>query len=187
MTIILGADTETTGLEQSDGHRIIEIALLAYDFKSRKCVDRYVQRIDPERSISTSAQDVHGISYTELVGMPKWGAVAPEVHKRMNAAQIMVAHNMGFDGPFIGAELLRVGLSLPNITPFCTMEQGRWSTFDGKFPKLGELCFALGVDYDPAKAHGASYDVEVMMECFFRGLDRGFYRIPELEKLRVAA
>jgi len=186
MPIILGADTETTGLEQSDGHRIIEIALLAYDFDTRKCVDRYVQRIDPERAIAAAAQEVHGISYTELVGMPKWEAVAPEVHKRMSAAHVMVAHNMGFDGPFIGAELLRVGLKLPNVTPFCTMENGRFATFDGKFPKLQELCFAFGVPYDPAKAHAADYDVEVTMECFFRGIDRGFYVLPELELAKAA-
>lgn len=186
MPIITGLDLETTGLSQAEGHRIIEVALLAYDSKSRKCVDRYVQRIDPERAIQAAAQEVHGISYAELVGMPKWDAVAPEVHKRMGAAQVMVAHNMGFDGPFIGAELLRMGLPLPNVVPYCSMENGRWACFDGKFPKLGELAFALGVEYDPAKAHGAEYDVMQMMECFFRGLDRGFYVLPELKLAKAA-
>lgn len=176
MTRILGLDLETTGLEQDKGHRIIEIACLTYDSDTRELLDSYVQRIDPERPIDAKAQEVHGISYAELVGQPKWEAVAPIVASKMAGAQIMIAHNMNFDGPFIGAELLRIGLTLPDILPFCTMASARWACHDGKFPKLGELCFALGVEYDPSKAHGASYDVEVMMECFWRGLDRGFYK-----------
>lgn len=184
--LITGLDLETTGIEQADGHRIIEVALLTYDAKTRKLVDSYIQRIDPERAISAGAQDVHGISYEELVGCPKWADVAPEVKKRLDAVDVMVAHNMGFDGPFVGAELLRVGIDLPDVHPFCTMADARWACPDGKYPKLGELCFALGVEYDPSKAHGASYDTEVMMECFWRGLDRGFYTLPELT-LKVAA
>jgi len=184
--LIAGLDTETTGLEQADGHRIIEIAILTYDSKSRKLVDKYVQRIDPERSIQASAQEVHGISYNELVGCPKWEEVAPTIEAKLNAAGLLVAHNMDFDGPFIAAELLRVGMKVPDRTSFCTMENARWACPDGKFPKLQELCFALGVEYDPALAHSAFYDVEVMIKCFFRGLDRGFYVVPDLD-LKVAA
>ena len=177
MSLIVGLDTETTGIEQSEGHRIIEIAMLTYDSTTRLCVDRYVQRIDPERAISSGAQAIHGISYEELVGQPKWAAVAPVVKKKMAIGQTMIAHNMGFDGPFVGAELIRVGETLPDIEPFCTMSEGRWACPDGKYPKLGELCFALGVEYDLSKAHAADYDVEVMMACFWRGLDRGFYTL----------
>jgi DNA polymerase-3 subunit epsilon len=177
--IIQGLDTETTGLEQEKGHRIIEIALLSYDSDTRKLVDKYVQRIDPERSIDPKAQEVHGIGYNELVGMPKWDIVAPEVYRRMNDADLAVAHNKGFDLPFICLELVRVGQSIPNVESFCTMDNGRWATFDGKSPKLMELCFALGVPYDPKLAHAAEYDVERMMDCFWRGLDRGWYKLPE--------
>lgn len=174
--LITGLDTETTGLEQSDGHRIIEVALMTYDAATRKLVDRYVQRIDPERAIAAAAQAVHGIAYSDLVGMPKWEAVAPEISKRLEATDLAVAHNMAFDGPFIGGELLRIGAKVPDMDVFCTMENGRWAAHDGKSPKLMELCFALGVEYDKAKAHAADYDVLVMMECFWRALDRGFFR-----------
>lgn len=177
--LVTTLDTETTGIDQTKGHRIIEVALMTYDFASRKLVDKYVQRIDPERSIDAAAQAVHGIAYSELVGMPKWPAVAPEVSKRMSATNLAIAHNMGFDGPFIGGELLRIGMPVPDMSVLCTMENGRWATFDGKLPKLQELCMALGVPYDPALAHAADYDVAVTMECFWRGLDRGFYQLPE--------
>ncbi|MCL2874725.1 MAG: 3'-5' exonuclease [Betaproteobacteria bacterium] len=178
---IIGLDTETTGLKQELGHRIIEIAMLTYDSDSRKLVDRWVQRIDPERPIDPAAQEVHGIAYTDLVGCPKWDEVAPEIVRRMGEADLLVAHNMGFDGPFVAAELIRVGLRVPNTPSVCTMESARWACPDGKLPRLGELCFALGVRYDAAKAHSAIYDVDIMMECLFRGLKRGFYRLPEVE------
>jgi DNA polymerase-3 subunit epsilon len=183
--LITGVDTETTGLKQEDGHRIIEIAMLAYDTDSRKLVDSYIQRIDPDRSISSDSLAVHGITYDELVGCPKWEDVVPEIVSRMNASGLLVAHNMAFDGPFIGNEIARIGAFVPNVLAFCTMENARWACADGKSPKLGELCFALGVEYDTSKAHGAEYDVQVMMECFFRGLDRGFYELPST--LKVAA
>jgi len=173
--LITGLDTETTGLDAAEGHRIIEVACLTYDSATRKLVDRYVQRIDPERPITPKAQEVHGISYNELVGRPKWDSVAPEVHKRLAAADMMVAHNAAFDVPFVGIELIRIGMTLPVLEAFCTMENGRWACADGKYPKLQELCFALGVHYDPAAAHAADYDVTVMMQCFWRGLDRGFF------------
>lgn len=172
---LIGLDTETTGFDASTGDRIVEIALRTYDMATRELVDSYIQRIDPDRNIPASAQAVHGISYDMLVGQPKWEDVAPEVKRRLDDAQIMVAHNMGFDGPFIGFELLRVGLALPTAEPFCTMENARWACPDGKYPSLAELCFALGVPFDIAKAHGAEYDTDKMVECFWRGLDRGVY------------
>lgn len=178
--IVTGLDIESTGLSQPDGHRIIEVALLDYDLESRKLVDKFVQRIDPQRVIDPKAQAVHGISYEQLIGSPMWESVAELVQQRMARSSLLIAHNMGFDGPFIAGELARVGLAVPRVESFCTMQNGRWACYDGKSPKLAELCFALGVNYDPSKAHAADYDVDVTMQCFWRGLDRGFFQVPSL-------
>jgi DNA polymerase-3 subunit epsilon len=174
---IIGLDIETTGLKQEAGHRIIEIAMLTYDAESEALLDTFVQRIDPERAIDPMAQKVHGISYEELVGCPKWPEVAPRVADKLNGADLMVVHNLSFDQPFIAGELRRIGIKAPSVPGFCTMRNGRWACFNGKFPKLGELCFALSVAYDKEKAHGAEYDVEVMMQCFFEGVRRNFYKV----------
>lgn len=181
MTVLVaGLDLETTGFDPADGHRIVEVALMTYEYPSRKLVDAYVQRVDPDRNIPAAASNVHGIMYTDLVGMPKWEDVAPQVHKRLAAITVGVAHNAAFDGYFMGHELVRLGLELPEFELYCTMENARWATPDGKSPKLEELCFALNVPFERARAHGAQYDTQKMMECFFAGIDRGFYVVPEL-------
>jgi DNA polymerase-3 subunit epsilon len=186
MTIhISGLDLETTGFEAPEGHRIVEVAILTYEFPSRRLVDTYVQRIDPDRNIPAAAQAVHGIAYADLVGKPKWEDVAPTVKAKLDACSLVVAHNAQFDGPFLGHELLRVGLDLPDADFFCTMEGARWATPNGKTPRLEELCFALNVPFNPSMAHSAEYDVAKMMEAFFEGLRRGFYEVPALSPAAI--
>ena len=177
-----GLDIETTGLHADKGDRIIEIALLEYDLASKTLMDTYVQRIHPGRPIDPKAQEVHGISITDLVGCPSWEDVAEEVSRRLARLDLLVAHNMAFDGPFVGLELARVGIALPSVEVFCTMEEGRWATPLGKTPSLKELCFAVNVPYDDAAAHAAEYDVDRMMRCLMRGVERGFYVLPEVPR-----
>lgn len=80
---------------------------------------------------------MHGSCYNELVGQPKWASVAPEVHKRLAGADMMVAHNAAFDVPFVGSELIRIGMTLRVLEAFCATQNGRFACFDGKYPKLG--------------------------------------------------
>lgn len=178
--IITGVDIETTGLHQEKGARIIEIALLSYDMSTKKLVDSFVQRIDPMCPIDAGAQAVHGIDYNDLIGEPEWKDVVQTVCDKIAGSDLLIAHNVAFDCPFIAAEIARMGLSVPKTDAFCTMENGRWATFDGKLPKLSELCFALDVDYDAETAHAADYDVIVMMDCLFKGINRGAFAIDKL-------
>lgn len=177
---IIGLDTESTGIDPAKGHKLIEVALLEYDTATRELVDSWVQRINPERAISDDALAVHGITYAEVEREPTFATVAPEIIARINRGAIMVAHNMNFDAPFLAHELAVCGLGAPKIELFCTMENARWATYNGKYPRLGELCFALGVNYDESKAHSAEYDVDVMVQCLWRGIDRGFYTLPNI-------
>lgn len=183
--IIAGLDIETTGLLTPD-HRIIEIYIGLW--KDEKRIWQYEQRIDPERGISADSQRVHGISINDLFGQPKWKAVAPMVQKILSRADLLVAHNGNeFDLPFIAKELKRVGLEIPEKPSVDTMLEGVWATSDGKKPRLGELAFACGIDYDRSKAHAAYYDVEVMMKCFFKALKWGFYKLPDATGKQKAA
>lgn len=174
MTYILGFDTETTGTNPDKGDRIIEIALIKYSPTGEK-IDEYVRRLDPEHPIHPDAQAVHGIAYADLVGQPKFADLAPEIFDLIQGASLLVAHNIEFDSNFLTSEFLRIEHKIPQVASFCTMQNSRWACYDGKLPKLAEVCFALGVEYDPSAAHSASYDVEVCLECFFKGCERGLY------------
>lgn len=184
--IICGLDTETTGLEKGD-HRFVEVYAGLWT-PSGKRVFELNQRIDPQRSISADAQRVHGISASDLVGKPTWETVGPVLHKVMMKADVIVWHNGDwFDGPFIDHEFRRIGLTMPKILTVDTMVEGVWADPDGKKPTLGELCFACNVPYDPALAHAADYDVARMMDCFFKGVEWGYYNYPEQIAAAIAA
>lgn len=184
MKLAVGFDLETTGLSQPDGHRIVEIAAIVYDLETKNMVGKFVQRVNPQRPIDPAAQAVHGITFESVAHEPTWEEVAPKLKKILHKAEVIIAHNgKGFDMPFVNGEFNRIGIGSVNAPLVDTMLQARWATPMGKLPNLGELCFACGVDYDPSKAHAADYDVKVMMESFFVGLEGGFFTIPQDELL----
>lgn len=179
MTLIAGSDIETTGLNQAEGHRIIEICVSIYELETQIKRGSFTQRINPQRAIDPEAQAIHGIGLEELMGQPTWEEVAPKIAALLGKVDHFVAHNGdGFDLPFIYGELLRVGQPLPQLGSIDTMLQARWATADGSVPNLRALAFACGVPYDPSKAHAADYDVDVMMQCFFQQYPRGFFQLP---------
>lgn len=178
--IIAGLDIETTGFLGSD-QRIVEVYIGLW--RAGKRVFEFNQRINPQRTIPAEATRVHGITLADLAGKPLWEAVAPAVLRVLEKADLYVAHNGDeFDLPFFRQEFTRVGLTMPERPSVDTMKVARWATYNGKNPRLGELCFSLGVPYDPTKAHAADYDVAVMMEAFYQTHALGFLEIPKIEK-----
>ena len=177
--ILTGLDLETTGIDHAKGERIIEISLIKVDSDNwagkRETFDR---RCNPRRAIQPGAAAVHHITNEMLEDEPFFEDIADEILAFIEGTDVLVAHNMGFDGPFLASELERIGKDIAG-TPqlFCTMENGRWATAIGKSPRLGELCFACGVEYDPDAAHAASYDTDRMMECVRVGMTNGWYTL----------
>jgi DNA polymerase-3 subunit epsilon len=177
--LLAGLDIETTGLDQSTGHRLIEVAVHLHDMATRIRVGRFVQRINPQRGIDPDAEKVHHIKFEDLIHAPTWESVGPKLGAILAQCRYVVAHNgEGFDLPFIFRELIRIGQPVPKVMSVDTLLQGRWATPDGAVPNLKALCFACGVPYDTAAAHSADYDVDVMLKCFFSQLDRGFFKLP---------
>lgn len=180
--IIASTDVETTGFLEPD-HRIVEVYVDLITSGDQKVIYTYEQRINPLRSMPAEAQRVHHISGAELIGKPSFEVVGPMIHKILGKADIFVAHNAQFDFGFYNQEFVRIGLT-PLTTPvFCTMEEGIWASPTGKKPALRELCYAMDIEYDPSLAHAASYDVKRMNECFFRGVQWGWFTLPDLMKL----
>lgn len=187
--ILAVTDIETTGLSQESGHRIIEIAIaiarLQYDSDDKfigfeKIGATWNQRINPLRPIDPAAEAVHGISLADLATAPTWDEVAPKVSKIFSKVNVGIAHNAAFDMPFIALELLRVNQPLPKFEVFCTMDNGRSASPLGAIPSLQDLCWTLGVGYDPSAAHAASYDVDCTVEALKRMLKLGYIKPSQL-------
>jgi DNA polymerase-3 subunit epsilon len=177
--LICALDIETTGLNTPE-HRIIEVYAGLWELRTQKLIRAVEVRINPERSIGVEAQRVHGIAITDLAGCPTWDKAAVNIHSHLRQADVLIAHNGDdFDIPFLNREFERVGFPAIDKPLIDTMIEGKWATFQGEVPSLQKLCFACDVPYDKTKAHAASYDVEVMIECFFRGLEWGRFKLPE--------
>ena len=147
-TYIVGLDLETTGLDQAEGHRIVEIALSVYDLNTAKRVGQYLTRVNPQRGIDPKAQEVHGISFEELAHEPVWEEVAPKVSAILARCKFAIAHNgEGFDMPFVAGELQRVGQPIPHLGLVDTMLQARWATPDGALPLNAHVHRVFGVHF----------------------------------------
>ncbi len=177
MKTFIAMDTETTGTDPKD-HKVIELAMVLYDLDTQAKLGQLVERFNPERSISDAAMRIHGISFSDVEKCKKFGDHAEDIAKFMARADFMVGHNLEFDDNFLKAEFSACKTPFPILPGVCTMKQARWATPDGKSPTLGELCFALRLPYDKSKAHGALYDIETTVACFFKGYRKGFYTLP---------
>lgn len=181
--VIVGLDTETTGFFFEKKDRIVEACFAIYTFDGLVFQHQrtITQRINPERSIPADAQAVHGISLDDVKSSPKWAEFADTAKKILDRADVVVIHNAAFDVDFLVNEQDAAGKPLTGsleAKSFCTMLNGRWATFDGKSPSLKELCWSLGVEYDPSKAHAAEYDVHVMMACYEKAIKLGLFDNP---------
>lgn len=180
MPIALGLDIETTGLDPVDD-RIIELCLIKVDTDTGAELGEKTWLFNPGRPIDPAAQAVHGITFERVAMEPMLDkTLAEEIALWLSECAFWIGHNgAGFDVPFIRNELFRHGVAMPERPIVDTMLDSRWATHNGKYPNLGELCFAMGVPYDPSQAHGATYDVRVMNQCALRAMKQGFLKVPQ--------
>ena len=100
-------DTETTGLEVLNGHRIIEIG--AVEVVNRRLTGRTFHKyINPDRAIDDGAKEVHGITEAFLADKPRFADVWPELDTFLRGAELVI-HNAPFDIAFLNAEVDRLG------------------------------------------------------------------------------
>ena len=183
MTLIAGLDLESTGTDPAND-RIVEVAVVVMELETGLTRMRFERRVNPGMHIPAGALEVHGISDADVLGAPPFRHIAGGMVALLTRVDLIVAHNgESFDGPLLAHEIARSGVTLAGRMPpiFDTMLAGRGCTSDGKVPSLGELCFALDVDYDPSRAHAALYDVEVMLAAFRRGWELGVFALPPTE------
>lgn len=160
-------DTETTGLETSQGHRIIEIGCVEL-FNRRLTGRHYHQYINPEREVDAGAFQVHGISNEMLADKPKFAQIAEEFMAFVGDADLII-HNAAFDIGFINAEFARL------VPRPATIETNR-SVIDslllarakhpGQKNNLDALCKRYGVDNSQRDLHGALLDAEILADVY---------------------
>ena len=120
MTRQIILDTETTGLEPSQGHRIIEIG--AVEMLNRRLTgNRFHQYLNPEREIDAGAIEVHGITNARLVDKPKFADIAADFLAFVQGAELVI-HNAPFDLGFLNAEFERLGKSSSEKTVSCCVD-----------------------------------------------------------------
>ena len=156
-------DTETTGLEPTEGHRIIELACL--ELSGRRPTGRHFHRYcNPERAIDWAASEVHGLTVEDLQDKPRFGDIADEFLDFVNGAELLI-HNAPFDVAFLNAELERIGR--PKLETFCrvadTLEMAR-DMHPGKKNSLDALCERYAIDNSKRTLHGALLDAQLLAD-----------------------
>ena len=159
-------DTETTGLDPNQGHRIIEIAVV--EFNNRQSTNKkYHSYINPEREIDAAAEEVHGLSLEFLQDKPLFQDIAKDFLNFIQGAELII-HNAPFDVGFINAELGRLGLAKleDNELKITDSLQFAKDLRPGQRNSLDALCRAYDIDNSDRTLHGALLDAQLLGEVF---------------------
>jgi DNA polymerase-3 subunit epsilon len=167
-------DTETTGLEAKEGHRIIEIGCI--EIVGRRVTERrFHQYVNPERDSDEGALAVHGLTRHFLEDKPKFAEVVDDLLAFVKGAEVII-HNAAFDVEFLDAELGRLGRGrfaeqCGKITDSLLLAREQ---SPGKRNSLDALCERHGVSNTHRTLHGALLDAGLLAEVFLamtRGQD----------------
>ncbi len=157
-------DTETTGFEPSEGHRIVEIGALELN-NHLPTGETFHVYINPERAMPTEAFRVHGLGDEFLADKPKFAEIAQDFLNFVGDSQ-MVIHNAKFDMNFLNAELEWANLpKLPMSQALDTVGLAR-KKYPGAPASLDALCRRFGVDNSGRELHGALLDSELLAEVY---------------------
>ncbi|HXV74282.1 MAG TPA: DNA polymerase III subunit epsilon [Sphingomonadales bacterium] len=153
-------DTETTGLDPAEGHRVLELGCveLVNLVPSGKVFHKYV---NPGRPVPEEVTRIHGLTDAFLASHPAFAVIAGEFLDFIGDSRL-VAHNAEFDMRFINFELTFAGLKpLPMARAIDTLQLAR-ARFPGSPNNLDALCKRLGVDNSSRTKHGAFLDSEIL-------------------------
>jgi len=160
-------DTETTGLEASQGHRIIEIGCVELENR-RLTGNHYHQYINPQREIDQGAIEVHGITNEFLNDKPLFDKIAGDFIEFVRGAELII-HNAPFDLGFLDAELKRLGQQHSAMIELCTVVDTlvmARAKHPGQRNNLDALCQRYDVDNSQRDLHGALLDAEILADVY---------------------
>jgi DNA polymerase-3 subunit epsilon len=164
MTRAVLFDTETTGLEWVQGHRVIEVAALELvnDLPTGR---HFHALLDPERDIPDDVIRIHGITNSHVAGKPRFASLAGDL-LAFFADGKLIAHNAPFDFGFLNAELARIGLpSLSTERMIDTLALAK-TRFPGMPNSLDALCRRFDIDLSARTTHNALLDCRLLAEVY---------------------
>jgi DNA polymerase-3 subunit epsilon len=187
-------DTETTGLEVEQQHRVIEIGCV--EMFNRRLTGRSFHRyLNPERDIDEGAQAVHGLSRERLAQEPKFAHIHDEFLEFVRDAELII-HNAPFDVAFLNSEFRRMPLGVngvhAKVADFCrvldTLALAR-QMHPGQRNSLDALCKRYSVDNSHREYHGALLDARILAEVYLAmtGGQAKFSLTPESDTARSRA
>ena len=159
-------DTETTGLEPEEDHRIIEIGCL--ELIDRRLTGRkFHEYINPDRNIEVGALDVHGLTTEFLEDKPRFADIAPDLVDFIRDAELVI-HNAAFDVGFLDAEFARLPqpIRTEDVAVVLDTLQLAREIHPGQRNSLDALCKRYEVDNSNRTLHGALLDAELLAEVY---------------------
>ena len=160
-------DTETTGLETEQGHRVIEVG--AVELVNRRMTgNNFHQYINPQRDIDEAAIEVHGITLEQLQGEPVFADISEALFDYLKGAELVI-HNAPFDVGFLNYEFALAGKGEKVVDEYCTvldtLVMARHK-HPGQRNNLDALCKRYEVDNTQRTLHGALLDAEILADVY---------------------
>ncbi|HOB63407.1 MAG TPA: DNA polymerase III subunit epsilon [Candidatus Competibacteraceae bacterium] len=160
-------DTETTGLDPAQGHRVIEIGCI--ELLNRRLTGQHFHvYLQPDRRIDAEAIKIHGITNEFLADQPRFAEVAEEFLDFVRDAELII-HNAAFDLNFLNHELRRCGRGQPSLEQLCTVEDTLLlarQRHPGQRNSLDALCKRYAIDNSQRTLHGALLDAEILADVY---------------------
>ncbi|MXX29765.1 MAG: DNA polymerase III subunit epsilon [Gammaproteobacteria bacterium] len=183
-------DTETTGLEPEQGHRVIEIG--AVELIDRELTgETFHTYLNPQREIDQGALQVHGIDQHFLADKPLFGDISEAFVAFIKDAELVI-HNAPFDVAFLDRELSLLPGSAPRINELCKVTDSlalARHKYPGQKNSLDALCRRFDVDNSARERHGALLDAEILAEVFLAmtGGQAALFTNPQEQEIEAGA
>lgn len=160
-------DTETTGLDPKEGHRIIEVGCVEM-INRRLTGNNFHQYLQPDRAIDAEAEAVHGISNAFLADKPRFEDIVENLLAYLRGAELII-HNAPFDIGFLNHELQLVDPAYQTMTDYCTVTDTlvmARQLFPGQRASLDALCKRYEINNAHRTLHGALLDAEILADVY---------------------
>ena len=165
MDRLIVLDTETTGINPKEGHRIIEVG--AVQIKNREITNtEFHKYIQPNRTVGDSV-NIHGITDKFLINKPQFNQISDDLLSFIEGATLII-HNAPFDLGFLNNELKLNGINkrIEDLCPVIDSLELSKKQRPGTMHNLDALCRRFGVDTSARTRHGALLDAQILAQVY---------------------